>query len=232
MLNKYQSPNREPSRSVLPHSDVLEPSTSACCCVAAVSSPVPESAASPSPADSAPPPAAVVALASTTSSCLALLLLLLLRRLNPITFKSESRATNEDRCCDCCSTAAASLLLPIPLAMIILTPCGIPLGLQQEALQSIRLGACGAETAAIAFMLAQLCMLGCRSRSATLSNPEQCCANFAIPGDEYSVLRWTPICCSSSRRATDARTRGVFGEMLLPPGVLLGFRVLWDCVRV
>jgi hypothetical protein len=33
-------------------------------------------------------------------------------------------------------------------------------------------------------------------------------------------------------KATDARTRGVFGEMLLPPEVLLGFRVLWDCVRV
>jgi hypothetical protein len=33
-------------------------------------------------------------------------------------------------------------------------------------------------------------------------------------------------------KATDARTRGVFGEMLSPPGVLLGFRVLWDCVRV
>ncbi len=33
-------------------------------------------------------------------------------------------------------------------------------------------------------------------------------------------------------KATDARTRGVFGEMLLPPGVFLGFRVLWDCVRV
>jgi hypothetical protein len=89
--------------------------------------------------------------------------------------------------------------------MIILTPCGIPLGLQQEALQSIRLGACGAETAAIAFMLAQLCMLGCRSGTAISSNPEQCCANFAIPGDESSVVKWTPICCSSSRRQTHAR---------------------------
>jgi hypothetical protein len=89
--------------------------------------------------------------------------------------------------------------------MIILTPCGIPLDLQQEALHSIRLGACGAETAGIAFMLAQLCMLGCRSRTAILSNPEQCCAYFAIPGDECSVLRWTPICCSSSRRQTHAR---------------------------
>ncbi len=29
-----------------------------------------------------------------------------------------------------------------------------------------------------------------------------------------------------------ARTRGVFAEMILPPGVLLGFRVLWDCIRV
>lgn len=213
MLNKYQSPNREPSRSVLPHSDVLEPSTSTCSCVAAVSTPVPESAASPSPADSAPPPAAVVALASTTSSCLALLLLLLLRRLNPIAFKSESRATNEDRC-DCCSTAAASLLLLIPLVMIILTPCGIPLGLQQEALQIIRLGA---ETAAIAFMLAQLCMLGCRSRSAIFSNPEQCCAYFAIPGGECSVLRWTPICCSSSRRQTHGRA-GSSGRCFLLQG--------------
>jgi hypothetical protein len=73
--------------------------------------------------------------------------------------------------------------------------------LQQEALQSIRLGA----AAAIAFMLAQLCMLGCRSRTAISSNPEQCCAYFAIPGDECSVLRWTPICCYSSRRQTHAR---------------------------